>query len=105
MAIHLFIESPQSLDLILLVLAHNMLETCILQCLNKNCNVTQIRAPACMFESQQCMNGLYDKIKVQNNSILMRFIKYVSAFPVFFNVTFIYFSISAEDKTVTFDLI
>ena len=35
----------------------------------------------------------------------MRFIKYVSAFSVFFNVTFIYFSISAEDKTVTFDLI
>ena len=35
----------------------------------------------------------------------LRFIKYVSVFPVFFNVTFIYFSISAEDKTVTFDLI
>ena len=28
----------------------------------------------------------------------LRSIKYVSAFPVFFNVTFIYFSISAEDK-------
>ena len=33
------------------------------------------------------------------------FIKYVSASSVFFTVTFIYFTISAEDKTVTSDLI